>query len=134
MPPDDYDPDANLPVMAKTGAMPTAPALVNAVNELARDKELNTARMNQIREEPSAEQKKATMGALIDLLIDAQNAGDRAKKLRVSKTLWAIWRPFCPADWGEAQMVYTIDGFSSQNAEELPIRRWLQVYAEYNTD
>ncbi|MBZ0137051.1 MAG: hypothetical protein K8I27_11830 [Planctomycetes bacterium] len=133
--PDDppADPDANLPQVAKTGAMPTEPALVNAVNDLKRGQDLNTARMRAVESEPSKVQKKATMGAFIDLLIDAQANKDRKQKLSISSALWEIWRPFVPQDWQKKEMVYTQD-FDGQSDSDLIVRRWLEVYNSYKTD
>lgn len=128
------DPDANLPQVAKTGAMPTEPALRNAVDELKRGGDLNSARTRAVEGESSKQQKKATMGAFIDLLIDAYNGNDRTMKLRISSALWEIWRPFVPQDWGKDDMVYTLDNFGSQSSLDLHIRRWLEVYNSYKTD
>lgn len=127
------DPDANLPEVAKTGAMPTEPALVNAVKDLERGNDLNSARTRAVESESSKAEKKATMGAMIDLLIDAQKGSDRTKKLRISGALWEIWRPFVPQDWGKDEMVYT-QNFDGQDTSDLPIRRWLEVYGTYKTD
>lgn len=127
------DPDASLPEVAKTGSMPTAAALVNAVEELKRGGDLNTARVNSIKGESSKQEKKATMGAFIDLLIDAVKSNDRTMKLRISSALWDVWSPFVPQDWGKADMVYT-QGFDGQSESDLHVRRWLEIYNTYPLD
>ena len=128
------DPDASLPEIAKTGSMPTEPALRNAIEELKRGGDLNVARVNTIKGETSKQQKKDTMGAMIDLLIEAQSSNDRTMKLRISSSLWDIWSPFVPQDWGKDEMVYTLDNFGAQSSLDLPVRRWLDVYNAYPLD
>jgi hypothetical protein len=127
------DPDANLPEAAKTGAMPTVAALLNAIDDLKRGQKLNSARIQQIEKEPSKSEKKATMGALIDLLLDAVKANDRAGKNRISLALYDVWQPFVPQGWGKDDMVYTID-FDGQSTTDLTVRRWLDIYNAYKTD
>jgi hypothetical protein len=129
----DTDPDGDLPKNAKTGAMPTAAACVNAYEELKRGSKLNTARIKSVETEPDKAQKKATMGAFIDLLIDAVKDNDRAGKNRISAALWAIWQPFVPQDWGQDDMVYNID-FDGQSDADLTVRRWIEVYNTYKTN
>jgi len=130
----EFDPDAELPPMGKTNNMPTQPQLVNCVNDLRRLGSLNEARRGQIRQEPSNAQKKATMGAFIDLLIDAVQANDRNAKHRISNELWTIWRSFVPADLGRDKMVFDVSFGGGQSADELVVRRWLLVHSEYPVD
>ncbi|MCA8946685.1 MAG: hypothetical protein KDB29_10700, partial [Planctomycetes bacterium] len=127
------DPDANLPPNAKTGAMPTEPALINAVNDLKRDGTLNIARTKAVTTEPSKVEKKATMGAFIDLLIDAVSSNDRSAKAGISGKLWDIWHGYCTADRTKDDMVYTI-GFDGQSSTDMIVRRWLEVYNAYSTE
>ena len=127
------DPDATLPQVASTGGMPTVPALVNCIEELKRSNPLNAARLKQIKTEASKAEKKATMGAMIDLLITAVNGNDRNGKLNISAALFDVWDGFVPADWNKEDMVYTI-GFDGQSTSDLPLRRWLEVYNSYKVD
>jgi hypothetical protein len=127
------DKDADLPKNAKTGALPTAAACLNAYEDLKRGTKLNAARIKGVESEPDKKQKKATMGAFIDLLIDAVKSNDRAGKNRISSALWAIWQPFVPADWAREDMVYDID-FDGQSDSDLSVRRWLEVYEIYETE
>src|SRR5690606_37154604 len=68
------DRDLLLPVPVKTGLVPTVPALVNSINELRAGKKLNEMRLGQISGQTSKHEKKATSGAMIDLLLDAHKA------------------------------------------------------------
>lgn len=124
------DPDANLPEVAKTGKMPTDPALVNAIKELERDRSLNNRRLDNIRGVPNVNEKHATMGAIIDLMIDAQKLNDRNRKLITSEALWDVWKSFVPKEWDKDKMVYLID-FDGQAQTDLIVRRWIQVYNDY---
>ena len=129
------DPDASLPEIAKTGSMPNEPALVNAVKDLERGDSLNQARVRAVKAEPSKPEKKAAMGAMIDLLIDAQASNDRTMKLRVSSALWDIWNPFVPSNlWSKSDMVYELDNFGTQSSLDTPVRRWLDIYNNYPLD
>ena len=132
-PPENADPDANLPAMAKTGGMPTDAALVNAVEDMKRNGEINRARTKAIQTATSSKEKKATMGAFIDQLIDAVNGNDRRRKANISKTLYEIWSGFCFADQTEDKMVYSM-GFDGQSSSDLIVRRWIQVYNNYKGD
>ncbi|MCA8913830.1 MAG: hypothetical protein KDB90_00360 [Planctomycetes bacterium] len=127
------DPDATLPEVASTGSMPTEPALVNCVNELKNGGKLNDARLKQIKSESSKAEKKATMGAMIDLLITAVKGNDRSAKHNISAALYDVWDAFLVEGWGKEEMVYTI-GFDGQSDSDLPIRRWLDVYNNYKVD
>jgi DNA-directed RNA polymerase subunit RPC12/RpoP len=138
--PEDEDPedapsdsDGDLPKNAKTGAMPTAAACLNAYEDLKRGTKLNAARIKAVETEPKKSEKKATMGAFIDLLIDAVKANDRAGKNRISSALWGIWQPFVPQDWGQDDMVYNID-FDGQSDADTTVRRWIEVYNSYKTE
>jgi hypothetical protein len=126
------DPDANLPAAEKTGAMPVLPHLVNAVNEM-RKGSLNRARTRAVQTEPNEKESKATMGAFIDLLIDAVKSNDRRKKANISSTLYEIWSGFCYQDMTKEKMVYSMS-FDGQSSEDLVVRRWILVYNNYNTD
>ncbi|MCB9895131.1 MAG: hypothetical protein H6839_11825 [Planctomycetes bacterium] len=127
------DPDANLPEVANTGGMPTEAALVNCIEELKRDNPLNDARLKQIKGETSKAEKKATMGAMIDLLIAAVKNNNRNAKRNISAALYDVWDVFVPQGWEKEDMVYTID-FNGQSDSDLPIRRWLDVYNNYKVD
>jgi hypothetical protein len=128
------DIDDDLPELAKTNANPTRPALVNCVNDLRRRGSLNEARRGQVRSEPSSAEKKATMGAFIDQLIDAVNSNDRDRKHRISNELWTIWRSFVPQDWGKDDMTFEIGFGGSQSSDQMKVRRWLWVYNDYPLD
>lgn len=127
------DPAANLPAVAKTGATPTRPALINCVSALGRGEKLNTMRLDQIRTESSTAEKKATMGAFIDLLIDAQASNNRTAKLNISTALYDVWKSFAYADYSREDLVYVID-FNNQSETDLIVRRWIETYNEYKVD
>jgi hypothetical protein len=127
------DPDGDLPATAKTNAKPTVAALINAIEDLKRGVKLNTAKIQNIEKEPSKVEKKATMGALIDLLIDAVNGNDRAGKNRISSALYDVWQPFVPQGWEQDDMVYNID-FDGQSDADTVVRRWLDIYNSYKTE
>ncbi|MBX3461515.1 MAG: hypothetical protein KF696_16340 [Planctomycetes bacterium] len=131
--PTDNDPDADLPPVAKTGASPSDPALANAVNELKRNA-LNEARKDTVRKHTSKTDKKATMGAIIDVLIDAVKSGDRNLKHNASKTLYDIWKSFSAADWKREDLVYDLEFGGGQNDKDDIVRRWLWTYQNYPTN
>jgi hypothetical protein len=125
---------AGLPDVAKTDAKPTLPPLVNAVSDLERGLALNNMRVQRIRTEGSAVEKKAAMGAMIDLLIDAHRNGNRHAMFNISKALYDVWNPFASAyGFPREDVVYLID-FEGQSTSQLPIRRWLLIYDEYNAN
>lgn len=131
--PTENDPDADLPAVAKTGANPTDPALVNAISELKRNA-LNEARKDTVRKHTSKAEKKATMGAMIDVLIDAVKNGDRNLKHNASKALHDIWKSFTAADWQREDLVYDLEFGGDQSASEMIVRRWLWTYNNYSTE
>lgn len=124
------DRNANLPAVAKTDAAPTRPELINCVSALGRGEKLNNMRLEQIRTQTSNAEKKATMGAFIDLLIDAQKANNRTAKLNISTALYDVWSMFAYADYSREDLVYVID-FNNQSESDLIVRRWIETYNEY---
>ncbi|MCB9935438.1 MAG: hypothetical protein H6840_07075 [Planctomycetes bacterium] len=128
------DPDSNLPNVAKTGAMPTDAALVNCIKELQKDGgKLNAARVSQVKGEPNKKEKKAAMGAMLDLLIDAVNGKDRSAKNNISLALWECFQFLVYKEWTKEDMVYTI-GFDGQSETDTIVRRWIQLYNDYQPD
>lgn len=122
--------DADLPEVSKTGDMPKDPGLINAIKELERGNTLNERRLDNIRKTASVTEKHNAMGAMIDMLIDAQKSNDRHKKQIISDALWAVWKSFVPSDWTSEDMVYATS-FDGQSQSELVVRRWLHVHGEY---
>ncbi|MCA8912004.1 MAG: hypothetical protein KDB82_09880 [Planctomycetes bacterium] len=129
--PDDAAPP--LPPAAPTGAMPTVAVLLDAVKEAETDGGLSTESIRAIRIHPSRKEKKATLGALIDLLLKAVNRDDRKAKAGISEALWTIWNSFCYQDQTEDKMIYSM-GFDNQNSSDLIVRRWVEVYNGYKVD
>lgn len=128
------DPDENLPNVAKTGAMPTDAVLVNCVKELQKDGgKLNAARVSQVKGEPNKVEKKATMGAMIDLLIDAVNKKDRNGKLNISNALYDCFQFLRYEGWEKEELVYTI-GFDGQSESDIIVRRWIELYNSYKPE
>ncbi|MCZ7606204.1 MAG: hypothetical protein M5U25_09035 [Planctomycetota bacterium] len=127
------NPDDNLPNVAKIGTMPTEPALVNAVNELKNGGKLNAQRISQIKGEPNKDEKKATMGALVDLLIDAVNSKDRTAKLNISTALHECFKFLAYVGWEKEELVYSI-GFEGQSESDIIVRRWIELYNSYKPE
>lgn len=123
--------DNGIPELGKTGRMPSEAALVNAVNEVSGG--LNQRRLQNVREEPSVDEKHATMGAFIDKLIDAHNENDRRAKFEISSALYKIWDGMIDGKWSREELVYDQGGVGSagQSTSNMPIRRWLSLYEEY---
>ncbi|MCC7508216.1 MAG: hypothetical protein IT464_02430 [Planctomycetes bacterium] len=128
------DPDADLPAVAKTGVAPKDAALVNCISDLKRIGALNEARKDTIRKTTDKAEKKAVMGAVIDILIDAVNSKDRTLKQNASRLLYDIWKNFCAAEWKEDDLVYKIDFGGAQSDSDMTVRRWLWTYNNYKTD
>lgn len=126
------DPPANeeLPAMAKTGAQPKDPALVNVVNALKDGNKLKPAQKTTITTGKS-DDKKATLGALIDALIEAHNSGKRREKGTISHALFEVWGNFArDKGYKESDVTYDIEGRSQSDGDEV-IRRWIKVYNDY---
>lgn len=122
--------EENLPAMAKTGAQPKEPALVNVVNSLKDGNKLKAAQKTTITTSKSDE-KKAMLGALIDALIDAHNAGKRREKGTISAALFEVWGNFArDKGYGPDNVTYDIEGRSQSDGDEV-IRRWILIYNDY---
>ncbi len=128
------DPDHGLPVPVKTGDMPTLPELVNCVTELRRNNKLNEMRLSQIRDTQSTKEKKATMGAFIDILIDAHKGKNRTGKYVASLALFEIWNKYGYEGWNREKLVYDMTDLNSQEESDLIIRRWRDIYKNYKVE
>jgi hypothetical protein len=124
------NPDWGLPPAVKTGATPTLPALRNAVNELASGGRLNQQRLTQLRGESNKKEKRAAMGAFIDLLIDAHKGGNRNTKHNISRALYDVFDFLVYKEWDRGNMVYELSR-EGQDDKDIIIRRWVQLYNVY---
>jgi hypothetical protein len=129
------DPDHGLPIAVKTGDMPTLATLVNCVTEIRRGNKLNEMRLSQIRDTTvSRKEKKATMGAIIDILIDAHKGKDRTGKYVASLTLWEVWNNSAFKEWNRDKLVYEMRELSTQDETDIIIRRWREIYNGYKVE
>jgi hypothetical protein len=129
------DPDHGLPIAVKTGDMPTLATLVNCVTEIRRGNKLNEMRLSQVRDTTvSRKEKKATMGAIIDILIDAHKGKDRTGKYVASLTLWEVWNNSAFKEWNRDKLVYEMRELSTQDETDIIIRRWREIYNGYKVE
>ena len=126
-------PEGPLPDLAKTGANVSSAQMSNVLRHLVGGGRLALAQKNAISSVNPLSERKAMLGAIIDVLIDAHAAGKRLEKHTLSDALYQVWSNHARGqEYGSEDMVYSADG-QKQVTTDLPIRRWLKVYNAYET-
>jgi hypothetical protein len=123
--------DAELPEAAHTEAKPKAEFTVACIEHAKQGLRLNQARLSVVRSESDPKEKKAALGALLDLLIDAAKEEDRAKQHNLTVALFDVWGALVPIGWSQEDMQCTVEG---ENDTDTIVRRWIAVYNAYKTD
>lgn len=123
--------EQELPALVKTNAMPTVPALENIISEIKRGQFPNEARKKSISSESNRAEKKAMLGALVDLLIDAHKSDDRNTKVRVSELLMSQYGARKYENWKDEDLVFSLSFGVDQAGGERICARWLLLYNEY---
>lgn len=131
-PGDEGDPeeptDPGLPEAKKTGAQ-CPPDLVNVFRDLRDGKDLTNPQLRQLQDQSRAKaDRKAFIGALVDLLIDFYKEKKRTECETISKALFKVWGNGCGYD--EKTATFDRQTFD-ENTTDFPVRVWYDYYTRY---
>lgn len=122
--------EADLPEAKKTSAQ-CPQDLVNLFRDLRDGKEITNPQIRTLQDQSRTKaDRKAFIGALLDVLIDKFKEGKRFECANISKALFAVWGGAC--GYPEKDCTYPADGnFDASN--DYPLRVWYDFYNRYKT-
>lgn len=120
--------EPDLPEAKKTGA--ECPRdLVNLFRELREGNKITHSQIRTLQDQSrSKADRKAFIGALLDVLIDKFKEGKRMECANISQALYAVWGDAC--GYPQKDCTYEATGnFDANN--DYPLRVWYDFYSRY---
>ncbi|CAG0962128.1 hypothetical protein PLCT2_00819 [Planctomycetaceae bacterium] len=120
--------DPGLPEAQKTGGQ-CPQDLVNIMRDLRDGKDLTNPQVKTLQDQSrSKADRKAFIGALVDMLIDFYKEKKRTECEVISKALFKVWGNGCGYD--EKTATFDRQTFD-ENTTDFPVRVWYDYYTRY---
>ncbi|MBP9890967.1 MAG: hypothetical protein KBG84_03620 [Planctomycetes bacterium] len=120
--------DPGLPEAQKTGGQ-CPQDLVNIIRDLRDGKDLTNPQVKTLQDQSrSKADRKAFIGALVDMLIDFYKEKKRTECEVISKALFKVWGNGCGYD--EKTATFDRQTFD-ENTTDFPVRVWYDYYTRY---